>query len=392
MSWSERLRTSWKTFVKIAFPLYLWYIIFFVASLVIFFATVFGTVMNLRGIFNGFSGYPYGGFSGVPGYGPFGGFNGYPPYGLFPAIGHLVGSFFLITIIFILAFSIFTAGHFNLTKKGLRAKPAFGDFKFNGFLRVLAWQAILLLGLLLIGIVITVIVLIWSLIFRSFPVILILGAIVLFLSMAVLFIYVYPWLYSTLYYLLAHREFPFGEALRKSWGFFRKHMRALWDYIGLILLIQVSLTIAIFILGKMMNSLGSIAFLAGFLYFVLILGNVIILNPFLKTTAIVWVLTLDEDSGPAPNPSNPDPSLQPVPGQGPSPQPNPASASDPTLIHSDLDSALNSDPVPDSHPDPGLVPNEPIQSEINFCPYCGQKVSPDSPFCSNCGKKISKEL
>lgn len=296
MTWTERVKLAWKTFTRAALPLYGWTLISIGAIVVLGYAMFMGSLNRFSGAFplaSGRSfpptmpipGMPVPGIPTMPGIPPNGhfgssqspfGLNGGPfsnPFTILAIVGSLVGIFFLIFIVACLFGSLFSAGQFNLTAKAYREKVRFEDFRFSGFLRIFGWQVFLFLIYLIvfvIGLLATIALGHSTIAIRAF-------FIICGLFFIVIQIYTVPWMATSVYYILAHREQRFKVALRGSWQFFRRHMGALWGYIGTVILIQI----ALLVLFMISTGLGYLATFA--------------VNPFLVVLAIVWVLSLEDD-------------------------------------------------------------------------------------------------
>lgn len=287
MTWFERIKLAWKTFTREALPLYAWSLISIGGVVVLLYAMFMGLLDQFRwafpqtnvGLFSSemppIPGIPPNGGPFGPSQGPFNSNSG--PLGnlstSLAVAGSVVGILFLIFIVACLIGAAFSAGQFNLTAKAYREKVRFEDFRFSGFLRVLGWQVFLFLSYLIFFIIGLI---------GAFALSHSKGAVTAFLIVyglcfTVVQIFILPWLATSLYYLLAHREQRFWAALRSSWRFFRRHMGSLWGYIGTVILIQIALLVLI----KISAGLGYLASLA--------------VGPFIVVLAIVWVLSLEED-------------------------------------------------------------------------------------------------
>ena len=296
MTWTERVKLAWITFKRVALPLYGWTLISIGGIVVLGYAMFMGLLDQFRWAFSQASG---GSFSprmpilgmpvpgiptmpGIPPNGHFGssqspfGLNGglfSNPFALLAVAGSLVGIFFLIFIVACLIGSLFSAGQFNLTAKAYREKVRFEDFRFSGFLRVFGWQVFLFL----IYLIVFAIGLLAAFALGHSTIAMSAFFIIYGLLFIVIQIYTLPWVATSIYYVLAHREQRFSVALRGSWKFFRRHMGALWGYIGTVILIHIALLVLI----KISGGLGYLATFA--------------VNPFFAVLAIVWVLSLEDD-------------------------------------------------------------------------------------------------
>ena len=312
MTWTERVKLAWTTYKREALPLYGWTLIFIGGIVVLAYAIIMGVLDQFRWAFPHANGRPFSPnmpvpgmptLPGIPPNGPFG--SSQSPFGLHGGLfsnpstylaiaGSLVGVFFLTLIVTCLIGSLFSAGQFNLTAKAFREKVRFEDFRVSGFLRVLGWQVFLSLSYLIF----IIIGLIGAFALNHFHFILIAFLIIYFLLIIGFQIFALPWLATSLYYLLAHREQSFWDAIKGSWRFFWRHMGALWGYIGTVILIQIVLLVLL----KISAGLGYLASFA--------------VNPFYVVLAIVWVLSLEDDEhkkdvapqiNPTANPASPDP-------------------------------------------------------------------------------------
>lgn len=398
MTWSERLKLAWITFKREALPLYAWTFIFIAVIVALIVAMIIGVLDQFRwaiphiyeGSFS--SGMP------VPGVPPditpftdsfgsstdpfayFGGSNNFSK--ILSMIGSVVGTLALIIAVVWLIGTAFYAGLFNLTAKAYREKVTFKDFRFNGFFRLLAWQGFIILIqllLLVVGLVGA-----FSLSHSD-------GALVAFLIVYALFIvlvllFVVPWLASSSIYLLTHGNQEFRVALSGSWGFFRRHMGALWGLIGTVFLIEI----AVQVLMRISSGLAGLASL--------------VVSPFIAVLAIVWVLSLDDNErkkhddlyaysttfSPKLDPETPPPIVTP-----------PVSASDNVIVSTNghvlemsgpevnstqqldqtklsLDKPQSTEPLP--------LPNDPKETP-QYCPSCG-KANTGTAYCPKCGTKL----
>ncbi|KLU60233.1 hypothetical protein CEB3_c36640 [Peptococcaceae bacterium CEB3] len=371
MRWSERLKLTWQTFLQEAPALYLWFLLYILATAVVIILFVFSLVHNApldipSGAFPHrapmFPG-PYAPLPGgnLPGNFAYGGPVPFGPFGLFGAglpflrdptlmasyLGRLAWPFAGLVIISLLMSASLTAGTYHLTRKALEGlKPSFRDFKLQGTWRVIGWYILLFLAQLLV-LALAVLV---SLLFYRIKVLLAIFLVVYFIALAALVIYLVPWLATAKIYLLAHRDQGFGHTLRASFTFFRRHMAVLWGYIGTALLILVVLLLLNRI-SPLLNILVSLA-----------------VTPFNMILPMVWVLSLlKEEAGgsptsyPEPLPSAPLPtssaeseSFRPdnpnVPRSGNPPQTPDPSAAVTTPPGSDTPNPADMPNVPD---DPG---------------------------------------
>jgi len=286
MTWTQRVKSALKTFKRVALPMYGWTFIFVGLSLVLLFAFMIESISRIPwaslltsagsispDLANSAAMPSMGLFE--PGQAQFDQYSNLlsNPSGLLSTAGTIGGIFFLISIVAIVIGSLFWAGQFNLTAKAYREKVGFGDFRLSGFLRIIVWQVMLFL----IYLILTVLSVLVFIALGNFSV----ARAAFFMIYGVIFIliqlYTLPWLFSSMYYILAHPEQGLGVALRGSWGFFKRHMGALWGYIGTVLLIEIAFLFLIKI------SVG-LQFLVS-----------LVVMPFIMVLAIVWVLSLDDN-------------------------------------------------------------------------------------------------
>lgn len=293
MTWSERIKSAWKTFISEALPLYAWSLIFLVGSSVLLIATIIGAMLRLRLTFPEAFSRPISPGMPIPGIPPalsinpltdrfalflqnlFGNFDGRMTDSsmLINIVISITVTVFLIIIGSWVIGALFYAGLFNLTAKAYNAKVTFRDFRLDGFARIFGWQGILLLIKLAIFFIGFLGIISWQY-SRSMLITFIVGY---SLVLIIIWFYLAPWLASSSIYLLAHRKEGFSAAFKGSWKFFQRHRGALWGYIGTVFLIQIALQI--------INYYSPYA------------GGLIILltSPFMAVLAIVWVLTLEDE-------------------------------------------------------------------------------------------------
>lgn len=284
MTWSERLKFAWKTFLKEAPILYGWYLIFLaVAVLLIVIGSIIG-MLALRSspeFLSALSGFNSHSPSGLP-FNPFpsSGFNDFPSrfngHSYVPMLGFMIIFCLLIILFSWVVKTLFLPGAFNLTQKTLHEKPSFRDFSFSGWPRILAWFGLLLLFYLLVGLI----GLIGSSVLANYKILLAVYLIVYFLLLLSIGVYLIPWFISVPSYLLASRNQSFWPAVSGSFTFFRLNMGKLWSLIGTNVLIAIALII--------LDKISSVLYLLGLL----------VAGPFLLILPIVWVLTLLEEQRP----------------------------------------------------------------------------------------------
>lgn len=360
MRWSDRMKKALETFQRVALPLYLWYFIFALAGFVL---VIVGLIPFISPMIH-----PRGNFSG-----PF--INPNPPmppgrtfpggsspfsHNLAPYLDQAPYLFLVLVIALIVAWiatSAFITGIFNLTRKGFYEKVSFRDFRFLGIPRVLGWYGILtLVSVILMGAGI-----IGALALRRIAYALPLFAGLYVLALIALGIFFAPWLSTSAFYMLNHRELSFGRSLGGSWDFYRRNLGSLW----LLLITLIGAQILISLINQAARPLGFLAAL--------------IIGPFTAILPIVWVLSLEEEETPLSNPSfdsTSDEVLQAQPAEPFSP---------------DLEPSLPAEPIaPAEHQEPSVsdAPESPSADTPNYCPTCGEKTRPGANYCAQCGTKL----
>lgn len=414
MTWSERIKLAWTTFKREALPLYAWTLIFIGVGVVLVVAMVMGVLNQMHWTFpqayGGFSSpgmpvpgvpptpgiTPFTGPFGSPNQGPFGSFNGSLSdlSTLLSAVGTITGTLLLIIIVSWLIGSAFYTGVFNLTAKSYHEKVIFKDFRFAGYFRFLGWQGLLLL----IQLILLIIGLIGAFTLKQSQGALVAFLIVYGLMIAGITIYALPWFSTSAIYLLAHPKDSFRDALSGSWRFFRKHMGALWGYIGTIVLIEI----AVQVLNRISSGIAGLVTL--------------IVSPFITVLAIVWILSLEEeeeDDHPEyvaplatppyyPTPTYPDtqpttenpyisntdpltPALTPSSDQ-------PISLEQPEPLRQPIAEGSTFEPerpkIDLQKPELRSTPDHPLpENKLNFCPSCG-KTNTGTAYCPQCGTKL----
>jgi hypothetical protein len=399
MTWTERFKLTWKTFQRIALPLYLWNLIFFfIVSILILICilvplgqSLFPLLENMDHNFTpGNYDFTQTSLPAVPP--PFHGFFG----SYFAAhLPMFLLIFFLVFLIGLVSSSLLFTGTYHLAVKGLTEKASFKDFKLTGWRRLLSWYLFVFLIYALIILVGTLLgLLISSLSKLAFTIYLII-IVILFIGGS---IFIIPWYFSARYYLLAQMEQSFGQALRHSWSFFRKNMGTLWGGF----LASVLINIAIALIEKGSPAIGGILSLAAF--------------PFIELIAIVWTVTLlreereylsgepaglgdkpvrpeddcqfhspaDAETGTASFPEDTETSTAPFPGDTESEAisfPADAGTETPTETKTPTFPDANHETVPDSGDN-----ND--GDEINYCSNCGSRVRVQAIYCSKCGMKL----
>lgn len=438
MTWTQRLKTAYEAFKRMAIPLYVFYILFNIIVFTISITAVLSFFLPFISS-NGFNPLHYSLSYGDP-------FTPVPPgldYGftstplgdisyLLYSLRPFLGGILTVIILFWLITSLFLAGIFHLTKKALTDNAHFRDLRFEGFTRLLGFNGLMLL----VGILILVVGISIASSFQSEYSLFLFAAFSL-LALFVVGLFLSPWFFSAPFYMLNNLKMSFGESLKASWGFFRRHMAPLW---GGFLTVFVAQLVSSF-LSESSPTLG------------LIIALVIL--PFLTIIPIVWVLTLEEedtefDSGisftvhdsfntapftkephakesHAKDPISPQTNSAFEFNQGirnatarpepPKPEPQTSTNSEtPTSTSSDApkDSTTPNDsttvsPIYNPPRDPYAMPSDPydpyampqspytsppipseedIDEAINFCPTCGKKVRDGAYYCSQCGIKL----
>lgn len=424
MSWSDRMKKAFQAFKRMALPLYAWYLILAILSIVLVFLSLLPMIASLvhSGMLNsqfpGFSGVP--GLPGVPGGSmlpgipnspgvptpPFSGTypNPNPPVppgsSLTPGpqgVMNGIAPFLSLAPVFILSFlgaialswllsSAFMTGIFNLSKKAYSGQAKFKDFRFKGCLRVLGWYGLLtIIGILLVGLGVFSAIALRD-IHYAVPVFVVVFA----LFICAIAIFLAPWLSTSVFYMLNHREISFSKSFRESWRFYRRHIGSFWGYF----ITAIGIQILLYLIDRNSPDIGLIlAFL---------------ITPFTTILPVIWVLTHEEEEEAyretmAPNHAQPTPdSPMEVENITPSDsleyrqEPLQKSAEPSSYMPSQESSNEPSENVQHPSPRPQTFPtqNTPrITSQeddvvINYCPTCGKSVRPGASYCSQCGTKL----
>lgn len=353
MRWSERIKLTFETFKRVALPIYGWYFIFALAGLGLLIAGLMPFITPMlytRG--SSFSspfpnpnppmppGSNYSGGSSLFGY------NLAPYLAQAPYFALIFG---VILLLCWLMTSAFLTGMFNLTEKGLHEKVLFRDFRFSGIPRVLGWYGILTL----VSFLIIVAGIVGALALQrmsSYALPLFAGLYVLLL--VALGIFLAPWLLTSTFYMLHHRELSFGRSLSESWNFYRRNLGSLWLFFITLFGIQILLSL----INQASQSFGFlVALLAG---------------PFTAILPIVWVLSLEEEQNQHPPYENED-------TQRPSLSESARSSSNESSLE-----------VSSFEPSPFASDSASPSNPVNYCPTCGQKTHPDANYCAQCGTKL----
>jgi hypothetical protein len=407
------------TFKRMFFPLYFWYFILSILIVVLAFVSLLPTIVSL--IQSGtlgpeISGLP--GFPGIPGVPsgpevpslpgvptpPFSG--SYPnpnpptpPGNTFVPGGpgtfmDEVAPFLSLAPKFLLSFiglillswissSAFMTGMFHLTKKAYTTQAKVKDFHLKGFSRVLGWYGILtLLGVILIGIGGFI-----AFFLRNIDYAIPLFVGLYFLLLMAVGLFFAPWLSTSVFYMLNHRELSFRKSFRESWNLYLRHKWSFWSYLLTIIVLQLIIAF----IDRNSPNLGLIVS--------------IIISPFTTILPIVWVLTHEDDENP-PMVVEPQVSYTSTPVTAPiAAYPQEVAPQEPTPTESSLQHAApQSTPQESPQKSPPQTPNpEPPKdyppvytpeitteenSPINYCPTCGKNVRPGASYCSQCGTKL----
>lgn len=276
MRWSDRIKLALETFKRTALPLYIWYFIFaFVGVGLVLAGSIpfLAPIIRLKGtlsspFLNPNVPMPPGrGFSS--GSSPFG-------HSLSPYSDQAPYIFLILIILFFLAWivsSAFITGMFNLTQKGFHEKVSFRDFRFSGIPRTLGWYGILtLVSLLLI-----VAGIIGALALKRMTYLLPFFAVLYVLSLIALGIFLAPWLSTSAFYMLNHRELSFTRSLSSSWDFYRQNMGSLW----LLFITLIGIQVLLSLINQASQALG--------------IFTALIVGPFTAILPIVWILSLEEE-------------------------------------------------------------------------------------------------
>lgn len=391
MRWSERIKLTLDTFKRVALPIYGWYFIFAFVGLGLLIVGLLPFVMPLVNKKGG--SFPNPNPPMPPG-------NSFSS-GLSPFSDNLASYlaqapyFFLIFVIILLlswlVTSAFMTGMFNLTQKGLHEKVLFRDFRFSGISRVLGWYGILTLVSFLV--IVAGIIGAFALRGISYALPLFAGLYVLFLI--ALGIFLAPWLSTSVFYMLNHRELSFKHSLSGSWDFYRRNMGSLWLFFITLIGIQILLS---FTYQASQTLYILVALLAG---------------PFTAILPIVWVLSLEEEVNQQPLDSQntttqgqtwTSPQLlsessldEPTRGSSGEPSEDPSNESicDSASPSSTLSSSTSASSFSSTFPASSANPTSPEPSSaevppdsVNYCPTCGQKTRYGAHYCAQCGTKL----
>ncbi|NMA69423.1 MAG: zinc-ribbon domain-containing protein [Desulfitobacterium sp.] len=422
MTWSQRLKTAFETLKRMAVPLYVFYIAFYVIIITITFATIFSFFLPFMSN-NGF--YPlhystsYNPFTPVPpgmGYsynlGPFGDLSSFITY-----LRPIFGSILTVVVLVWLLSSLYLTGVFHLTKKALTDRAQFRDFHFEGFTRILGFYGLMSL----IGIIILMVGTFIAASLQS-EYSLFLFVVVSLLILLLVGLFISPWLFSAPFYMLNNLQMSFGESFKGSWDFFRRHMFPLWGGFLTVFIIQL---ISSF-LSENSPTFGLLITLVVF--------------PFLTIVPMVWVLTLEKEEqgkpysyeknaqdsyernyqdsyergyqegsfSPSfeqdsfyqrknntmeePKPSEPEHSSTEL-GNSEPPRPESPTLPEPSGIYNPPKDPYAMPQDPYATPEKPYIPPSPPSQEtekgtINFCSNCGTKVREGAFYCSQCGTKL----
>ncbi|CAA7600662.1 Hypothetical protein DEACI_1315 [Acididesulfobacillus acetoxydans] len=382
MRWSERLKLTWQTFLRGAPALYLWFLIYVLLMAVVIVIFVFSlfhqaptaipssAFLHRAPMFPGpYAPFPGGSlhgnftYGGPMPFGPFGPFGAGLPFLQDPALvrpflGRLAWSLLGLIIISLFTSAGFTAGTYQLTHKAFKGeRPSFRDFRLRGTWRILGWNILLFLAQLIVA----AIAVLGALLFHRIKILLALFLVVYLIALAALVIYLIPWLGTAKVYLLARREHSFWHTLRESFTFFRRHMAALWGYIGTALLILVVLLV----LNRILPLLDVLVSLA--------------ITPFNMVLPMIWVLSLlKEEAGGSPADYGAPAAQAPVLSRSGEPG---RLVSESTSTPNTLDTPNTQDVSDTSHtPD---TPDTPATSDIPETPGTANQNPPRNPSTLN---------
>ena len=419
MSWSDRIKKAFQTFKRMALPLYAWYLILSILGVVLVLLSLLPMIISFvqAGMFSSeFSGLPgVPGLPAIPGVpsspgvptppfsgaypnpnpptppgstftpGPQAFMNGIAPFLSFAPT--LILSFLAVIVLSWLLASVFMTGLFHLTKKAYTGHAKFKDFRFKGCSRVLGLYGLLtLLGVLLVGLGVIIAVALRDITY-AVPVF----AVIFALLLCAVAIFLAPWLSTSAFYMLNHREFSFSISFRESWNFYRRHLGSFWGYF----LTAIGIQIIVSFIDRSAPDIGLIVAL--------------LVSPFTAILPIIWVLTHEEEENPQPSTTayeqlTPDNTMAIAP-LGVSTQEPRTHEVDPREHTEDYSQEHSKEPSyepyqepssPKPNPEPSQVssplytphitPQE--DSQINYCPTCGKSVRPGASYCSQCGTKL----
>lgn len=291
MRWSDRIKLTLETFKRAALPLYIWYFIFafvgvglVIAGLIPFLTPIIRSKGTFSSPFFGPNPPMLSGYSFSGGSAPF-------DHNLSPYLDQVPYIFLILVILFFLAWiasSAFITGIFNLTQKGFHEKVSFRDFRFSGIPRILGLYGILTLVsflLVLAGIL-------GALALKRMTYLLPFLGVLYVLSLIALIIFLAPWLSTSAYYMLNHRELSFTRSLSRSWDFYRQNMGSLW----LLFITLIGIQVLLSLFNQTSHALGILAAL--------------IVGPFTAILPIVWILSLEGEQN-QPQADSPPSSISP---------------------------------------------------------------------------------
>ncbi|WP_172635876.1 zinc ribbon domain-containing protein [Desulfitobacterium dichloroeliminans] len=408
------MKKTIETFKRMTLPLFGFYIIFVITTILIAAISVVAAVMPILRSGEFSSSFPSDPSIPVPpdngsmtnfGYGSFGELTPYfeelePYMDMAPML--LLGIALLI-VLGLLMSSIFQVGIFHLTKKAYVEKAQFRNIRLQGFARLFGWYVILTI----VSFIVISSGIVMAINFRSEYAMALFGIVYVFVFVA-LGVFLAPWVLAAPYRMLTQLHLPFGRAFRESWSFYRRHMGPLWG--AFLTIMGLQLLISLF--DKSSPEIG------------LILSFIV--TPFLTILPIVWVFTLEEEEKAKPignlyhNPTAPvlRPETSPFPVSPDSryhpayeenkPTESPANAAPDTPPSRPEAPAASYPPPSNSYippKDPYSTPESPYDSpynpshstttsqvasrdSANFCPTCGQKTREGASYCSQCGTKL----
>ena len=406
MTWTERLRSTFNLFKNIAFPLYVWYLIY----LALF--SIMMIVFSLLPPVERFMQFIH----DIEQMGIYNSDQVIPGDDLLQHLPSLMMLFVFIVGLGLIMTSFLYTGVYHLVVKGFNGRVFLRDFSLTDAKRMIGWNSFILLmfvGLFGLGVLMFAL---FSMINETMS-----FAFTLLFSilLAVISVFLIPWVLTGGYYILAYRELPFIIAFRQSWQFFRKNMFTLWGAA----LAMFIINIFIVLIQEISSNIG------GLLSF--------IATPFFTLIPIVWTLTLISeqerlaylDSHPNTIEAWPSTSDQAVKSfdthtdsaydesayQDSSHQDSANdNAVDQYSTAEPVEQALADDlPYEDSpyhneieidkslpHYKPRKEDSPPgyyhtfnvskkiIHTDMNFCPTCGTKLRSQAAYCSRCGIKL----
>lgn len=373
MTWRERFNLTVSTFKNIAFPLYFFYLVFFVLlggmAIFFFFLPVGKRFLQFLEYLNQ---YQFDSFTPTKtavlssSTDIFRGdlFLNYLPVFIFTVV--------VLAVIGLIATSLLYTGVFHLAIKGVKGKALFNDFKFDGAGRMIGWNSFMLLLFVLVisvGIFLFAILSIFS---QSISGVF---ATLYLVCSALVSIFIIPWILSGGYYVLAHRELSFVKALMDSWRFFRQNMLALWGAV----LAMFLLNLVIVLIQEISSSVGGVfSFMA---------------TPFFSLIIIVWTITvMNERIQPSINHelTYTESTYSERTYDEPTYEDSPYHSNNEHETSIILDKPTEEEsPLGYYHTwSKPKVDDRDINAEVEICSNCGTKVRANAIYCSKCGVKL----